>query len=477
MKSRLFPPIFGIALLIFTSPYFPLCAADQFLDACLQIAEARDKKLAVAQGQLELAKTRVLRTGRAFFPSVMVQRRSSRGKTFDFTSTISTGTTISEEYQGEDFGIRASQPIYEGGRQSASYRYENLMVDASRYNYTKTREELFAKVKLAYYEYLSLRMEYTALKKAFTEINALMDKVRVEYKAKAIAELDLMEAQNLKDKLENLFKNSGLNLTLAEKKLTTLVNVGSIDDVPVLMPEGLMDNVPEISFSLKECLGFIAINNLDLKNAQVQILMNAERKKIARSKVLPKLYAEAYYGQSGEAFVTEPLELATVWSLTGRMQWGLWGNTAEAVFQHDKTNPNELIDPTTRTDNSTYELRLGLFDDVNYFVESKESRVGYQQSQADYNEILNKLLLDLEKTYSEYDISLRNARTLKNEIELHRRKLELLRKRNDLYEVPTVSVMEESWKYGETISSYAQSLYINYASVTEMERMTLVPLR
>lgn len=477
MKSKLLPPITGIAILVFSAAYCSLSAADQFLDACLQIAQARDKKLAVSQGQLELAKTRVLRTGRAFFPSVVLQRKSSRGKTFDFTSTVSTGTSVSEEYQGEDFGIKASQPIYEGGRQTASFRYENLMVDASRYNYTKTREELFAKIKLAYYEYLSCRMEYGTLKKAYTEIDALMKKVRVEYNAKAIAELDLIEAQNLKDKLENLFRNSELSMNLAEKRLVTLVNIGSVDDVPVLMPEGLLDDVPEISFTLKECLGFIAINNLDLKNAQVQILMNAERKKIARSKVLPKIYAEGYYGQSGEAFVTEPLTLATVWNVTGRLQWGLWGNTAEAVFQHDKTNPNEMIDPTTRTDNSSYQLSLGLFDDVNYFVDSKESSVGYQQSQAEYTEMLNKVLLDLEKAYDEYDISLRTARTLKDEIELHRRKLELLRKRNDLYEVPTVQVMEESWKYAETISSYARTLYQNYASVTQMENMTLVPLR
>jgi hypothetical protein len=52
-----------------------------------------------------------------------------------------------------------------------------------------------------------------------------------------------------------------------------------------------------------------------------------------------------------------------------------------------------------------------------------------------------------------------------------------MRKRNDLYEVPTVSLMEESWKYAEAISAYTRATYQNHASVTEMERLTLMPLR
>ncbi|MHB9154461.1 MAG: TolC family protein, partial [Endomicrobiales bacterium] len=164
----------GLLVLLFSSANTSLFGADQFLDTCLQIAQARDKKLAVAQEQLNLSKVRVTRSGRNFFPSVTLQRKFSRGKTFDFTSVTSTGTNTTEEYQSEEFGLKAMQPIYEGGRQRASYRYDRLMVDSSRYNYTKAREELFFGVKLAYYEMLSLRMEYQALKKAFADIEALL---------------------------------------------------------------------------------------------------------------------------------------------------------------------------------------------------------------------------------------------------------------------------------------------------------------
>lgn len=81
--------------------------------------------------------------------------------------------------------------------------------------------------------------------------------------------------------------------------------------------------------------------------------------------------------------------------------------------------------------------------------------------------------LTVEKTYNEYMISLNNAKTLRHEITLKERKLALMQKRNDLYEVPTVSLMEESWQYAEAISSFARASYTNHASVTELERLTL----
>jgi outer membrane protein TolC len=455
-----------LLLSAFLLPYFsPLFGNDQFLDSCLKITEARDKRLVVAREQLKLTKIRIARTARAFFPGIAIERQVSRGK------------TIVDEYQSEEVGVRASQPIYEGGRQTASYRYECLMDQAARYNYTKTREEVFARIKLAYYELLSLKMEYVTLKKAYNDIDKLQDKVTNEYRAKAISELDLIEAQNFRDKVENLFKGAEMNLELANKKLMMLVGVSSLDNIPVLIPEGLTDDVPEISFTLKECLGFLGTNNVDLKIAQAQMQMADQKKIIVRSKVIPKIYVDGFYGSSGEAFVTEPLTLATVWNIQGKIAWGLWGNSLEITRSDEKSAPSDITDVTTRTDVSSYALKLYLLDDLNYFVESKESKVGYQQSDADLKETANKNALDLQKAYNDYITSLESVRTLKNEITLRQRKLELLKKRNDLDEIPTVQLMEESWKYAETLSSYSRTLYTNYSAVTEMERMTLMPLR
>ncbi|MGA2091436.1 MAG: TolC family protein [Endomicrobiales bacterium] len=457
--------IIFIAIGTLLGGYLSAMANDQFLDTCLGIAAARDKRLAVAGEQINLCKVRCLKSARGFFPQIAAER------------TMETGDTITDQYQSEEFGLRASQTVYEGGRTSYTFRYDKLTLEASRYNYTKVREELNYKIKLAYYEMLSLKMEYLALKKAFDDIEKLNAKVQIEYHAKAISELDLEEAENFHDKTENLIKESEISLMLATKKMTTYVCVESLDDVPVPVPDGLTDDVPEISFTLKDCMSFIASNNLDVRLYQLQVLMADYKRKINRAKAVPKLYVDGFYGKSGEAYVSEPLALTTVWSIAGRLDWTFWGSTFETTQTNEKTVPTQIVSISDKTDSSTLEMKLSLFDDFGYFVDDKESKVGLQQTQADYKEMMDKSYLDLQKAYNDYDGSLRTTRQLKREIELKRRSLDVLRKRNDLYEVPTVQLMEETWKYSDLISSYARAVYQNYASVTEMERLTLITLR
>jgi outer membrane protein TolC len=198
---------------------------------------------------------------------------------------------------------------------------------------------------------------------------------------------------------------------------------------------------------------------------------------VNRAKLIPKFYIEGSYGQSGEAYVSMPLSLTTVWSIAGRMSWTLWGNTMEVTQSNDHTIPHEIVDISSKVSGSVLDMKVGLFDDMNYFVDSKEGSVGYEQALAEYKDTRMKTLLDLQKAYNDYNSSLRSARTLKKEIVLRKRKLDLLRKRNELYEVPTVQVMEESWKYADAISAYGRAVTQNYASVSEMERLTMMPLR
>jgi outer membrane protein TolC len=459
-----------IAVIVVCSP-FQAFAADLFLDTCLRFAEARDKKLIVSRNQIELAQTKRTRAGRSFFPAVSFQRKVSRGSTYGGAENP-TG-----EYQSEETGLRASQSIFEAGRLKATYRYESLNLEASRFNYTKQREELFSKVKLAYFEMLSSKMEYEALRKAFDEIDYLAKKVRLEFKAKAISELDLAEAENLHDKVENLFKSSELSYGLSTKKLTTLVNIGSLNDIPEIAPESLPSQVPEISFTLADCQGFIVANNIDLKICQSQIEMANQKKIINRSKAFPKFSIDGSYGRSGEHYVAEPLQTATVWSLMGRMTMGFLGSSIEMSENKEHTNPNESLEPDARFDTQSSEIKIGFFDDLNQFVDNRDAKIAVLQANAEYEDIQNKAFLDFEKAFDEYLSSMRNIRTLKDEMDLKERKLKLMRRRNELYEVSTVQVMEESWKYSEAIASYAKTLSSNYSAVTEMERMTLISLR
>ncbi len=449
---------------------------DPFLSQCMKIAESRDRKLLVAYEQIQLAEVRSVRAARAFFPQVMVQYRNSKGKTA-LSDNDSGIVTADEEYNSEDYGIKAMQTIYEGYKTKGTYKYERMMVDAARYNYTKTREELFTNIKLAYYEYLTLNQEYKALGKAFDIVERLLLKVKNEYKARAISELDVVEAENFRDKVSDMYSSARINLDYATKKLIEVVGIYDLSDINAKASDELPDDVAEITFSLQDLMSFVLTNNLDVQTSKVQAMMADMKIRINRSKVIPKFYLEGFYGKSGEAFTSEPLELTTAWSVGAKMSWSLWGNSFEAGYDTERTDPSTIVDASKRIDTSTIDLKLSLLDDMGYFVDTKEGEVSLNQANADYMDVLKARRLEAEKAYNDYVNSLNSARTYRKEVTLRERKLALMRKRNDLYEVPTVNLMEESWKYAEAISGYMRTTYQNHVSVTEMERLTLMPLR
>ncbi len=461
-----------ILSLFFNSLAF--CEKDEFLEECLKLAQARDQKIAVAAEQVELAQLRVTGSIRSYFPQVVLQSETSKGK----TALAASGTIDSEEeYKSESVGIRAVLPIYQGGGTKASLKYNQLMKDAANFNYTKLREELYAKVKNAYYEYLTLKMEFVALSKAFEEVETLFSKTQIEYKAKAISELDLAESENFRDKVENLLLSSKINLEYATKKLAEVVGVPALEEIPGTVSDELPSDAFEIAFSLQDCISFVQSNNLDVQSARLQLEMADEKMKINRAKILPKISAEGFYGKAGEAFVTEPLQLTTSWSLAAKLSWGLWGNTLGASYSMDRTDPTSIVDASKRVETDVFSIQLSVLDDIQYFVDAKESSVSKKQINAELVDLLRDSRMAVEKAYNEYVISLSSARVYRNELKVKERKLELMKKRNNLYEVQTVELMEQSWNYAEAISTFTRSLFSNVSSIVELERLTLMTLR
>jgi len=449
-------------------------ADDQFLEECLKLAAARDQKVAVAAEQVDLAQIRVTNSIRSFFPQITLQMQNSKGKTALFEGE---DDPFKQEYNSESYGVRAVQPIYEGGGTKANYRYNKLMMDAAKFNYTKTREELYAKVKLAYYEYLTLKVEFLALSKAFEEVESLFQKTRVEYKAKAISELDLSESKNFRDKVANLLSTSRINLEFTTKKLIETVGVNTLEEIPATVSDELPEDVSEISFTKDECISLVQSNNIDVQTARLQMEMGKEKIKVNNAKIHPKIYIDAFYGKAGEAYVNVPLELTTSWNVAGKVSWSLWGNSFAASYSMDHTDPATIVDASKRIETNTFDAQLALLDDLQYFIDAKESSVSLKQVNAELMELLKESRLSAEKAYNEYIISLNNAKAYSNELKLEERKLALMRKRNELYEIQTVSLMEEAWKYAEAISSYTRSLFANHSSIVELEKLTLMSLR
>ena len=443
-----------------------LFASDAFLSTCIDTAIQRNKMLIAKEEEIVLAKRQTLAATRSFLPNVYLQRKYSRGK------------TLTEEYQAEDFGVKLYQPLYDGGRLSGSHRYYSLALQVAKLEYTKLKEELGYKIKLAYYEYLSSIVEVSEIEEMFNEIDVYYRKLENEFTAKAISELELEEGKIFKQKVDNMYQKAKKGKILAEEKLIKLIGIKSLDDIIFPVPSGIFETVPkEIDFDLAVIKKLLVTNNVDLKKLDLNKDMAKARSKMAVGKIHPKFYLEGFYGKSGEAFVKEPLNLSTVYSGMLRLSWLLGGSSLESSYQKDKAIPREITDVSVRTENTVLDTRLGLFDDMKYFVEKKETDVLKFSSEAEYIEAKNVLLLESEKFYNEYYYSLLDARVNSSDLNLKKWRLDVLKKRNILYEVSTIEVMDGIFKVSEAVISYTRAVLQNYTAVTELEKLLLISLR
>lgn len=103
------------------------------------------------------------------------------------------------EYNSESYDAKVSQPIYEGYRTRGTHKYESMMVTGAKFNYTKIREELFSKVKLAYHECITLKQEYSALANANEIVSELLKKCKKNIKRKLFRSLGRFGLRNVKN--------------------------------------------------------------------------------------------------------------------------------------------------------------------------------------------------------------------------------------------------------------------------------------
>ncbi|MFH1541139.1 MAG: TolC family protein [Elusimicrobiota bacterium] len=456
-----------VLLLVFSSAIATqLFAKDDFLDTCINIAIQKNKKVIAKETEIELAKRQLWVTTRSFLPSVSLQRKYSRGKAID------------NEYEAEDVWLKLSQPLYDGNRLSSTHRYYSNALEVAKVEHIKAKEELIYKIKIAYYEYFSSVLEMKEIESLLIEINFYYKKVENELGAKAISELDLEEGKIFKQKVDNMYQKAKNNREFSETKLLNLVGIKKLDSIIFPISFTIFESIPkEIDFELQSLKNLVFANNVDLKKLEFNKIMAKEKGKMASGKAYPKFYFEGSYGKSGEAFVSNPLVLATVWSGMLRLSWLLGGSSVESSYQKDHTLPREIMDVGTRTDNTVLDTKIGLFDDMKYFVEKKEADTVKSSLDGDYEEAKYVLLTDLGKFYNEYYFSLLDAKAADCDLKLKKWRLNVSKKKNASFEISTVEVMDSIFKVSEAVLSYTKAVLQNYTAVTELEKIVLISLR
>jgi outer membrane protein TolC len=448
--------------------------SDKFLETTLNVALARDKRILAKKQEVEVAQKYVNVNLRNFFPSAIIQQRFTKGKA---TPTGSYGEYL-EEYQGQDFGLRVYQVIYDGGRLQAAYRYHQLNLEQAKLDHSRLKEDLIYKIKQAYYNYLASTLEIKELTRLLSIIEEYHQKLLNEYKAKAISDLDLKEGEVFVEKIKIMIDKSKKQQKLSETYLLQTANLRSLDEIPYPIDFEKFSTPPkEINYDLETLKQMLVVNNPDLKKVYLQTKMAEERKKTVLGRAQPRFYFDGFWGKSGEAYTKEPLVLTTVWSAMLRFSWFFGGSSVDSSWTQEKTAPSEIIDVTQKIENNILTTQISLFDDIRFYVEKEDVELFKYSTLAEYEETKKQMLLELEKQYNEYYNSLLDARINKEDYDLKNWRLDVLKKKNLLFEVPTIDVMSATYQTAEALINYSRAVLSNYLTVAGIERVVGAPVR
>jgi len=421
---------------------------------CINIAFSAHLPIQIAQEQEKLAKLRVREARRAFYPAFLGEWNESDGN------------TVTEPYRGRSYGLQAEQQIYTGGKLMATLRKEQLGLTISKGNSDRVKQDLMFNVSKAYYELVLARITLDMMSRLKQDTAQILEEVEAEFAIQSATPADLLSAQASFNKVCFQVANAerGLamaRLTLEKEMFTEELDIENLD-------YHLGRN--NIDVDLDECLELAFRHRAELKVMEQTMQAAKYTQDIIRSEELPNISVVGTYGRSGESFSQRDLNLATEWSLMGKVKWFLGGNTIETYYKKDKISPFKVTKTDTNVDSQALNAKFSFWDNLAHFSQKKEAMITRKQALKDYSEMKNKIRQETEDSYysyRKYNVQLSLAI---NEIGYRRKQVEIVKVKRGMNEASGGDIIDAEAQLAEANSNMQQALAGLNLSVASLNR-------
>jgi outer membrane protein TolC len=137
--------------------------------------------------------------------------------------------------------------------------------------------------------------------------------------------------------------------------LIEAVGVNTLEEIPATVSDELPTDVPEMSFTLQDCIGFIQTNNLDVQIAKLQMNISDAKIKINRAKFIRNFILTVFTAKR-RSFCYRSFGINDILSIAAKLSWSLWGNSLSASYSTDRTDPTEIVDASKRVETTTMDI-------------------------------------------------------------------------------------------------------------------------
>ncbi|MBU1042958.1 MAG: TolC family protein [Candidatus Omnitrophica bacterium] len=409
---------------------------------CINVALAANLPVQIAQEQEKLAKLRVREARRAFYPAFLGEWNESDGH------------TVTEPYRGRSYALQAEQQLFSGGKLMATLRKEQLGLTISKGNTDRIKQDLMFQVSKAYYELVLAKITFDMMLRLKEDTGKILEKVEAEFIIESATPAELLSAQASFNRVCFQVANAERGVAMArlalEKEMFTAeLNVDELD---------YHLGRKKINVKLDECLELAFRHRAEIKVMEQTMQAAKYTQDIIKSEELPNISLVGSYGRSGEAFSQRDLNLATEWSLMGKVKWFIGGNTVETFYKKDKVSPFQVTKTDTSVDSQALNAKFSFWDNLAHFSKEKEAQITRKQALKDYEEMKNKIRQETEDSYYSYQKYSVQLSLAINEIGYRRKQLEIARTKKGMNEASGADVIDAEIQLVEANSNMQQAL-------------------
>ncbi len=410
-----FLPLFIFVILLITSVS---SAADIHkgqvltLEQCLEIALEKHPDLKSAEATIEIKDSGVAQGETAWNPEVAL------------SSSYKRRSATNDGYDSYSSSVTVSQLITDWGKTKSQVAVAELELEASRYDYDDTVQDLIYNVKEAYFDLLRAMKEEEVAREAVKMYDHHLEQARAYYEVGKVSKIDVTTA-------EVDLSNANLDLIKTQTSVKTaraaLSNSLGYPDAPPYEIEDML-SWEKMELNREDVLKSAMMTRPNLRSLEIQEKQAQETVGLSEKDSSPTLSANAGYSWGDEHF----------------------------------TGDDELYVGIS--------FEVSIYDGGLRKEKVRQARAELEKSSADLESFKQDLILEVDRAFLEVQDSAEAIQTAGKIVDQAKENLELANGRYEVGAGSPVEVTDATENYLDARNTYYSSLYDYRSALAALEK-------
>ncbi len=435
------------------------------MDDFVNIAQSNSKLLSVARDEAELAKARVYEAQRGLFPALTAVVTQTRGRESNPFGPDALDGFEAATYKRDEYGLQATQPIFQSGRLVGAYRQSKLNRLMALENVRKQAQDLTYEMKKAHISLLKFQAILRIRRELVAQGEELKSMVKKKNELELTSKAEVLNVSAQADQASYQLTSDEQDVALARLVVISLLN--QANPVPDPIPGAL--SFGRLSFNVESIINWAQQHRPDVRIAILNVELAKHNKKAAEADNSLKLDASGFLGKAGAAFEGDDFNMETAWNVGVKLSQPFAGNTARVSYSKEHTAPD--LGQTFVTDSTQKSLEVGILDGLPNLSNAKQSDLQYQRSQAELVEASRKAEYEVRQTYYNLEKSARQLDAVRQDLKYRQKDLEITREKVQLGLAELSQLMTAQVSYSQAQITEQDALAAYNIALADMDRV------